>query len=312
LPASFSRNDWLVSGVSVQGASHIRRGVPNQDAITWWPTAGSGDQVVLTVCDGHGSRVSFRSDRGSQLAAQAGIGVAQDLIRLQADSASATGRHGVQDEIGRMLVRRWLSMVEEDLNQNPVTLEELEALENDSGVNERKKVEENPRVAYGTTSLGLVATESALACWQLGDGDIVAVSAGDAWRPLPQDKRQMANETFSLSSTEAWRYVRADLLPVHGVSPSLIVLATDGVSNSFADDGGFLKFNSDLAVLIASHGLTAVSEKLELWLREFSNLGSGDDVTVGVVCRPEGPLPISASVQTVKRTKKPGRQAENA
>lgn len=55
--------DWRVRGVSVDGYSHRRKGVPCQDACAY----EIGDQVVvLAVADGAGSRP--RSDQGSKLA----------------------------------------------------------------------------------------------------------------------------------------------------------------------------------------------------------------------------------------------------
>ncbi|MEP7199158.1 MAG: PP2C family serine/threonine-protein phosphatase, partial [Chloroflexota bacterium] len=70
----------------------------------------------------------------------------------------------------------------------------------------------------------------------------------------------------------------------HGV-PALIVLATDGYANSFADENGFLQVGSDLLELIRSDGLDAVNANLSAWLDEASQLGSGDDITLAIVSR---------------------------
>ncbi|MFM7713741.1 MAG: protein phosphatase 2C domain-containing protein, partial [Microcystis sp.] len=57
---------WRCIGESVKGASHVRSGLPNQDAIRWFPESGIGLPLILAVSDGHGSAKSFRSDRGSR------------------------------------------------------------------------------------------------------------------------------------------------------------------------------------------------------------------------------------------------------
>jgi serine/threonine protein phosphatase PrpC len=68
---------WRVAGRSVRGASHQRRGAPNQDAIIWAPDHGG--TVILAVADGHGSRASYRSGTGSALAVQVVSEVLQEI-----------------------------------------------------------------------------------------------------------------------------------------------------------------------------------------------------------------------------------------
>jgi len=59
---------WRVMGETVPGASHLRAGVPNQDAILQVRESGWGPPLVVSVSDGHGSDKCFRSDRGSRFA----------------------------------------------------------------------------------------------------------------------------------------------------------------------------------------------------------------------------------------------------
>ena len=64
--------------------------------------------------------------------------------------------------------------------------------------------------------------------------------------------------------------------------PALILLSTDGYSNSFQDEAGFLKVGSDLLHMIrtTAGGLDMVKEHLVAWLTESTYAGSGDDITV--------------------------------
>ena len=66
--------------------------------------------------------------------------------------------------------------------------------------------------------------------------------------------------------------------------PALVLLSTDGYANSFEDDGGFLSVGSDLLMMLREHDTAAVQRDLETWLEEASREGSGDDITLGVLC----------------------------
>jgi serine/threonine protein phosphatase PrpC len=67
--------------------------------------------------------------------------------------------------------------------------------------------------------------------------------------------------------------------------PVLILLATDGYANSFVNEAAFLQVGTDILEMIRADGLEAVQESLETWLSEASQAGSGDDITLGILCR---------------------------
>ena len=74
--------------------------------------------------------------------------------------------------------------------------------------------------------------------------------------------------------------------PAFTGSPApLVLITTDGVSNSYKDEAGFLRFGSDLFRMIDSDGLDAVVDRLPRWLRQMSDRGSGDDVSIGLLYR---------------------------
>ena len=102
--------------------------------------------------------------------------------------------------------------VEEHYGQNGFTDTELNRLAEQAGqaVRERAAGPEQRAVAYGSTLLVAVVTEEFLVCFQLGDGDILAVSnaTGVAERAVPKDETLIANETTSLCQEEGQRYMR--------------------------------------------------------------------------------------------------------
>ncbi len=95
----------------------------------------------------------------------------------------------------------------------------------------------------------------------------------------------MANRTVSLCSHLAFTQFQVRVDPVRAETPALIMLSTDGYANCFASDEGFFQVGADFLAYLRGHGAGFVDEKLEQWLREASQDGSGDDITVGLAAR---------------------------
>ena len=278
---------WQVFGASVRGASHERASLPNQDAIGWWPESAAGPPLLLAVADGHGSVKCFRSDVGSRLGVETALQILQEFVEGQSEPSDLTAvKRAIEEQLPVAIERRWKQAVERHLEENPLLVKEVARLEDDAGTAARKAVEENPILAYGATILALLVQESFVACLQLGDGDILVVTdTGQIVRPMEDDARLFANETTSLSSADCWRDFRTYFQVWADAQPALLMASTDGYSNAFSSDAGFLAVGSDLLELLRSEGLEKVKEDLSGWLEEASRQGSGDDVTAGVLCR---------------------------
>ncbi len=273
-------------GQSVRGAAHVRAGIPNQDAIHWSPERGTGLPLILAVADGHGSHKSFRSEIGARLAVETTVEVVGDFLRgqNQTESLSVTKR-AAEEWLPQALTRRWLEAVASHLRAHPLAADEPAATR-EVFLAAQATASDLP-VAYGTTLLAAAVAADFILYLQLGDGEILAVSQeGEVSRPLPKDERLFANETTSLCAPEAWRDFRVSFQVMSNAPPALILLSTDGYSNSFQDEAGFLKVGSDLLDMIRTtpRGLDMVKEHLESWLTESTYAGSGDDITVGLIC----------------------------
>jgi hypothetical protein len=72
--------------------------------------------------------------------------------------------------------------------------------------------------------------------------------------------------------------------PFTRAAPALILLSTDGYPNSFRHESGFLQVGSDILKMIQADGLSSVKENLKRWLSDSTHAGSGDDVTLGILC----------------------------
>lgn len=279
------RQGWLGIGASVRGAAHARSDLPNQDAIAWTPDERvETPWLIVGVADGHGSPSCFRSEHGSALAVTTAIDVLRAFMTEHADCDPDELVEAALEMLPRRVEERWKAAVLAELERRPFEADELDHLERERGPGARAGVEANPYLAFGTTLLLTGVAERYRLYFQLGDGDIVAVSAsGEARQPLPPDARLIANETTSLCQPEAWRDVRLRL--DFGEPPALVLVSTDGYSNSFGGGDDFLKVGSDLLAMLKEHGAGPVAEHLPGWLAETTESGSGDDISVGLLYR---------------------------
>ncbi len=266
---------WQALGACVLGAQHRRANLPCQDALHWTPPRSDLEAhpppLIMAVADGHGSARSFRSQSGARFAVYEACKLLMEMAELSLPEITRLAA----DKFPQSLTRDWREQVARDLRENPFTPEEQARL-GDAG----------DALAYGTTLLSALVTEHFIAYWQLGDGDILAVwEDGRVERPLPGDARLFANDTTSLCGDKAWKDFRCHVQPVLDKPPSLLLLCTDGYSNSFADDAGFLQAGRDFLTLLETKGTAYVKKALPDWLAQTSEAGSGDDVSLGLLWR---------------------------
>jgi serine/threonine protein phosphatase PrpC len=268
-----------VLGASVRGPIHRRDGLPNQDAMAWWGPDPRG-RVVVAVADGHGSRKSFRSQMGAQLA----VAVAVAVGRALAENAEGDGPPGPDfAAVATEIVERWTAAVQGHLDTVPILEVELAGVEEQEGQPARQAVEAEPVLAYGATLLMAVMLGSWAIVLQLGDGDILTVSpAGRTSRPMPDDSRLFGNETTSLCMRSAERQFRCGTSSVAADEVAVLILATDGVGNAYPDQAALAQVGADLLERISNEGPEAVSGELESYLQEAAQ-HSGDDTTMVVV-----------------------------
>lgn len=270
--------DWQVLGTSICGASHHRVGLPNQDAL-YIARPDACLPLIVALADGHGSSKSFRSDCGSRLAVESAQAICGTLFSLP---TLLQQKRWAEEHLPRELVRYWRAAVEQDLAERPFTPEALSAL----NATEQRQVESHPLLAYGSTLLAVVVASSFILYLQLGDGDLLTVSAkGEVERPIPKDSRLIANETTSLCSAQAWNEVQVRFQTLAGTPPALILAATDGYANAYRDEASFQQVARDFWTLLHDEGEAVVKPHLEEWLNEASQQGSGDDITVGIIWR---------------------------
>jgi hypothetical protein len=221
---------------------------------------------------------------GSSLAVSTVAGTLQSFLRESVASNRQVPFVPEQvHELERKIVSGWLAAVHSDLEHSPFTDAELATLEKEDGMEGRAAVESSPELAYGATLLAAGATDKLLLYLQLGDGEILSVSAtGTTTRPLPPDDRLIANQTTSLCQPEAWKDFRSSWV-TNPALPALVLLSTDGYANSFRSDEDFLKTGQDYLEIIRQQGIASLAEELPAILTEATQQGSGDDITLAIL-----------------------------
>lgn len=295
------------------GASHLRSQPPkpNQDAICLKQDPLQPSTWVVTLADGHGSSKAFRSEIGAKFAVETAAEILWGSVAMSgcSDEPSVAPFSKLsyeevyaltKQQLPARIVRAWIEKVEAHLQENPFSQEELQhCLSPTDAARQVSRKSPSPdaqieaqtqalirHYPYGTTLLGVVVTDDFFLYLQLGDGDIVCVDvSGDVYRPLEKDQRLIANETTSLCIPEAWSELRIMMQPTSARSPAMIMVSTDGYSNSFATEDDFFQAAIDFHSWIQKEGITSVESELEEILTETTQKGSGDDITLGILSR---------------------------
>lgn len=270
---SLANGVWAAGGSSVRGASHVRRDMPNQDAIAWAPAGAAGkptldaEAFIAAVSDGHGAPAYDRSDIGSRLAVNCAI---ESLRRFV---GGGTGEGIVQE-----ILTRWRQAVAADHNSR------------DGGdwVEEPTATLLTP---YGCTLAAVAMAPGRLLVLQIGDSDVLfGYPDGRIERPLPVDQGLIGEQTYSLCAVDAaQRFRLRTVAQDDGAAwPDFVMLSTDGVAKSFTDEKAFMAIARQYRDTVQKVGLPDVLGRLDDWLAEVSRRGSGDDVTLCLASRAAG------------------------
>jgi serine/threonine protein phosphatase PrpC len=280
------RDTWEATAESRRGASHVRSGLPNQDSFRIWSAEdGSGD-CMIAVADGHGSALHFRSDVGSRMAAEVSVRLLRELREEFRKTRDPEARRLAVERLPEELVTSWRAAIKGHLSDHPLTQDDYELVTSKSRDDSEKDLEllkQNELLPYGSTVLAALLTASYLLFVQLGDGDILGVTAnGRTWRAIEHDSRLVANQTSSLCQPSAAADCRFRLITEPGQFPALVLLSTDGYANSFVSENDFLQIGKDYLDLVRGDGVAAVARQLPGFLDAASTRGSGDDITLGM------------------------------
>ncbi|MGB7242868.1 MAG: PP2C family serine/threonine-protein phosphatase [Sulfitobacter sp.] len=261
-----SGDQWIVGSASVIGPAHIRRNMPNQDAVLVQPGNLAWAPVVVgAVSDGHGAAAHFRSDRGAQMAVQSAI------------SALEWGTDDSEEidlaDLSLTLAEGWRQKVAEDIQRFPF----------------EQKVA-HPVHPYGATILAMLADREQVCLVQLGDGDILLGYAdGRITRPIPAAEGLVGEQTYSLCQEKSEQYI--DTWFAHRnwdeELPDFVLMATDGVSKSLVSEDAFMDLAAQYRARCGSGAdvFAQTIQALPEWLENLTVRGSGDDASMVIAVR---------------------------
>jgi hypothetical protein len=275
---------WAVVAASAIGSAHLADDRPNQDALATFETDRG---LVVAIADGHGGRRYVRSSDGSRLAVEVArrLGAeALDASRALIDSAR---------ELPARIVSAWRSEVVADLTARPLSADAAALVGPD------------PLVAYGATLVVLLLRGAEAVALQIGDGDVVAAwPDGSVSRPVPDDPRNVGGQTTSLCLGDAAQAFRVAHLGRGDDVPALVLAASDGYGNSFADAQWSSRVPREVLDRRQSMGDSALGDAVAGWARDSAEVG-GDDTTVAFAFPPTVPSPIASSPRASRPTLAP-------
>ncbi len=261
---------------SVIGASHVRSGLPCQDSSSSY----TGETyTIIAVADGHGDPSHDLSEIGARLAVHSATDILKKLADDVASQKDVLLSRMVRDDFPRLVVRRWREMVKDDFCNRPVSSEEEAATA--VAIDE----ETVPYSRYGTTLIAAIVTETNVIYAQVGDGDIVLLREDGSNEIFsPNDQNLVGGATLSLSGHEAARRFSCGNSSVSGLRG--LFLSTDGLRNCYEDDQAFIRLLSAIAGMVEKEGVESSINIIREQFVQFSQNGSGDDITLAAVIVP--------------------------
>jgi serine/threonine protein phosphatase PrpC len=250
----------------VQGASHLKHNKPCQDAFAFLNCEKDDEPFILSIADGHGDQKYDMSEYGSKLATETAVKILKELYEKLKHSKTALFR-SFRDDFPKDLIREWRKCVLQHAQENGL------------------KTDHSTKVytRYGTTLLVALVSKDEILFGQIGDGDLLVINHnGEYIVPLLEEEELIGNETYSLTSTEAhlfWKASRMD----YPEGQTWLMLSTDGLSNCFEDDVNFHRFANSLFNYINESSFSLIEDQLPSVLFDYSDKGSGDDITAAVL-----------------------------
>lgn len=269
---------YICEGI-VKGATHVRNQMPCQDNKKIIKI--SDEITIIALSDGHGSSKCPRSDRGSMIAVNSFYHIMKKYLEIYGEDEedithlmTFLNREG-DVRFAQDVCEEWQARVKQSFYKNKV-----EGMTNEDGSIKWPSVFS----LYGTTLLGMLITDSFVFSFQIGDGDISAVTK-DAVEPLVEPEKFLGTETHSLSKPDAWRKAVTSVhrLEAESRESYMYILSTDGFANSYTSDKEYQKTCRDYLQMLQEYGIDVVQANLKKWLTETSELGCGDDITVVMV-----------------------------
>jgi serine/threonine protein phosphatase PrpC len=236
--------------------------------VHWLPRDTTARHFVAAISDGHGGERYTHSRIGARLAVEQVTSVLEWFLDGDTSDASAAELPAQTLAAWRDAVRRHAQSLETGDDWIDATADKL--------------------LPYGATLVAVAASDDVAVALQIGDGDLyLGYPDGRLERPLPDDAGLIGEQTYSLCSPDALSRFRVAVVRPGSpaVQPDFVLMSTDGVSKSFADEAAFRAVVEHYRRSMMTSDPRAVLDPLPEWLASVSRRGSGDDTTLCLAAR---------------------------
>lgn len=304
---------------TVMGYLHKKKDIPCEDSSDSFFVQNADERkqfYIAVVADGHGDTACMRSKTGSKKAVEIAIDClkefAESVVNAEQgtdstqesdeykgyrsivdmlENAAAYGRNAkdtlkarVPESLTNAIVSRWHQFVNEDIRVNKLTDTEEEMAQASryaDAYREGRRLEH----IYGTTLIAALMLPDYLLLIQQGDGRCdVFYEDGTVDQPIPWDERCHENVTTSMCDEDVATRIRSRVIDLREKKVIACFLGSDGVEDSYRDMEGTHMFYRSLIAELVERGTDAFETYLEEMLPQFTQTGSGDDVSVsGIV-----------------------------
>lgn len=266
--------------ISICGASHIKSGKPMQD----FSLAYKGDNLCVgVVCDGHGADKHFRSEIGSELAANVAV---KKLIEFTESNQNwNTFQSDTKKKLNRLklsILAEWQTEIETYTQEHPFTEDELNKASNSFKLRQSYDIAQ----PYGTTLLAALICNDYYLVMMIGDGAIVKILPDFSSNIIdfpgkPKFEDQPHSATDSLCEPGCYSKIFFQYKQLERSGGEAFALCSDGLSEAFNTDTILLAKLNNYLNYFAEEGLEKALSAIESQLNELSRISSmKDDISL--------------------------------
>ena len=219
-----------------KGYSHVKDNKECEDySISYNDT--DNRYYIAAISDGHSDKNCFRSSQGAKFACVS----AKEVLTRFCDIYLEEERMCFDDlcdedkeRLKKSIKQSWDNKVEQDLNDNPITEDDLEPLSDKvKGYYSSGKALEN---IYGATFLAAAICKDLCILLHIGDGVVLSISSeGGYEEPLIYDPKSETGEPASICNNDLFSREYAFRCEFYNEIPQAIFLTSDGIGDSMDD-----------------------------------------------------------------------------
>lgn len=256
--------NFTILSSSVQGATHIEKGLVCQDAIISCEHFYRGESVILTaVSDGHGSSKYKYSDLGAHFAIKACCNIGIEFGKWIIGNSPKESEKQREFKRGfiRKVLQNWHSLIEEDFKTN-----------------QRESNNNSIATLYGCTLSFAIICKNEVFAGQIGDGAILHYQEKQhsVVSVMTTEKNNIGLSTDSLCSDNAIYKYNFNIFKLTPKTKGILLLTTDGLIDSLENDVNVAL--EDIYVKTQKYGIEKIREIWSQQLFKWSDKGVGDDM----------------------------------